>query len=741
MVHPKTYAYGFCLLRGRSPKVLPSTYRRMELRDGFNFFYDSRRLVTVAQSATGEQILVHGRVHDLNEVPGPESARPIPPAQRLATALEKGERAFLEVLDHLAGRFVALRLADEQVWVYHDAMGTRSVYYLHPESSAAGTAGVASHAHLLAEVFDRGSSGVLRSNHTWDLSPYRGVRALLPNHRVEAASGRIERYWPYQPNQWVNHSAQERLDRVEALWSRQLWQATSSGVPVRFALGNGIDSYCALVLSLPWMSKISCFSHGSAGGASMTAPVVSTPGSTQSVQSLVNSMRVDHTVFDHRDPNLRQLTAEEEDACERNSVDVHSRWLLPHYLTRYSVADQLVIRSNGMDIAEHKWASPKAMDVASAAKVRLVKRAAAAGVQIPGESLADHFTRAFEEQELAGQLHGYLASDLTQWEYRLGRWASELYNEIDIAFDSFVPMSCRALLEPLLAFDREQRAASYAYHELVKRTMAGPTLSGVDDHGSALHDRHRHAATSALPILDQGPTEEAVIEKSAVAEDFIIEGSAAVAAPVTDESDDQDSFVDESPVIEPRQIAHPLIVMEPNGSSHEVSSDAHTEWFAHVPLQHFAAGAAVYRVMYQCVEDGELFFDLHTTWAYPNGVQSFSYSVLADDTPVLTIPGSHDAGRLPVAVRGLSSGQTVRLAILVHKDRDRISWENASRVNVTDIRFDAKNHGLSTVYGAALGLSDQKRLPLPYPVRDLVPDTAESSSLTDKWAGDELAEN
>lgn len=727
MVHPKTYAYGFCLVRGRSVTTLPPTYEQVTLPGDLDLFYDSRRALTQAQTADGSHIVVHGRVHDLNDGAG-VAAHTLSPAQRLAHAINTSEQAFLEVLDHLAGRFVVFRIVGERVWVYHDALGTRSVYYLSSDAGWSQAVGVASHAYLLAEVFGLGASGVLKSNHTWDLSPYRGVKALSPNHRLDAITGQVQRYWPYRVNQWIERSVDERLNKVAALWSQQVMQAVGSTIPVRFALGNGLDSYCALSLSVQWAPYISCFSHGPTG--LFKQPLTHEPGfENQSVNSLVESLRLEHTIFDHRDPDVPSLTPDEEDACDRNSVDVHSRWLLPHYLTRYPDDDQLVLRAHGFDIAEHKWASHKASDVAAAAKVRLVKRAAAAGVQIPEESLAEHFNRAFKEQGLMAELYGYLASDLTHWEYRMGRWASELYNEADIVFDSFVPMSCRALLEPLLAFDREQRAASYSYHHLAKAAMGGPTISGVDQ--VAAHDRNRHVATSVIPMVR--PPEEL----------------SATAQPVAEHvEDDSDAVTDvdypwaQQESAEPENDeAPPLIMVTPNGVSQEINSVEHQEWFAYVPLDYFRAGAAAHRIVFECEDNGDLFLDMHTTWNYPESVQSFSYSILVDETPVLTIPGSHDAGRLPVGIYGLTSGQTVRLAILVHKDRDRISWENASRVRVSDIRFDAKAHGAKNPQGVALGVLDYKRLPLPYPIQDIVPDTAESSSSTDKWAGDELAEN
>jgi hypothetical protein len=58
---------------------------------------------------------------------------------------------------------------DGTVRLYHDAVGTRSVYY-DAENRAAS-----SHATLLGAAFDRSPSGVTKPSMTWGLSSHEGA--------------------------------------------------------------------------------------------------------------------------------------------------------------------------------------------------------------------------------------------------------------------------------------------------------------------------------------------------------------------------------------------------------------------------------------------------------------------------------------------------------------------------------------------------------------------------------------
>lgn len=481
-----TYPYGF-LLRPRSAEVNgPDRYTDVEFADEYVFSHDPRRSAQHASTQDGTEIIVFGRCYDLSTAAPDQSHI----AGDLANTLTSSESEFLDRLDLLAGRWIVLAAQAGQLRLYHDAVGTRSVYF------DADNRAAASHASLLGSIFEHGPSGVVKPSMTWDHSSHEGVRALLPNHRLEVTQGTIERYWPRQSNPWEQRSEVERLDRVIDLWRRQMALVKREGLPVRFALSGGLDSRTALALSTPYLAGMQTFTYGASPTATQASAEVLNLDA-EIVAPVAELLRLDHRVIRPQtpSPSLDQQTL---DDVRSNSLTAHGRWLLPYYLQEFPDSDSLVLRANAFEVGQHKWAEPSDADTAAAAQKRWVRFAHKSGVEIPGVDLMAHVQDAFRDQEILSVQHGYLASDLTHWEFRLGRWATEVFNEIDVAFEPFLPLNCRAMLAPLLAFDREQRASQYAFRELINRAHPVLNFFGINDSRN-LYEASRTPPSTATP--------------------------------------------------------------------------------------------------------------------------------------------------------------------------------------------------------------------------------------------------
>lgn len=488
MTHPKTYPYGFCLLpRGRVPN-LPDSYATEALAGDYELSFDTSRAVVRAVSTDGTEVLVYGRCYVLGQKR--KGSEPLDAAQFLAGGLDASPAEFLDRLDLLAGRWIALTARHGLITLYHDAVGTRSVYFDAEHGAAA------SHSTMLGEILDRKPSGVIKPSMTWGLSNFQGITALLPNHRLQVRTGTVERYWPRETNPWTERSEEARLQRVIDLWHEQMDQVMAAGLPVCCALSGGLDSRVSLALSAPYMDRIRTYTYGASATARPSSAEVLNRD-VALVEPLVRLLGLDHQVI-QGNAQTRGLQPSETEAIAKNSLAVHGRWLIPHYLEEFPAPDGLVLRANAFEVGQHKWASPTDDDPAAAARTLWLRRARIAGVEIPGSSLEDHVDKAFAAQGFDGQLHGYLASDLTHWEFRLGRWAAEAFNEIDLAFEPLVPLNCRATLTPLLAFERQQRASHHAFRELIN--MACPVLNffGIND-ATNLYENWRDSGSTPAP--------------------------------------------------------------------------------------------------------------------------------------------------------------------------------------------------------------------------------------------------
>jgi hypothetical protein len=101
----------------------------------------------------------------------------------------------LDLLDRLSGRFVLLIMQGGAGKVFHDAFGARSIFY-----TINGALALASHSHLLACAF--GAKPFLDTpvaTQLWlpgDMTMFRDVYALPPNHCYDIAARKVVRYWP-----------------------------------------------------------------------------------------------------------------------------------------------------------------------------------------------------------------------------------------------------------------------------------------------------------------------------------------------------------------------------------------------------------------------------------------------------------------------------------------------------------------------------------------------------------------
>ncbi len=130
--------------------------------------------------------------------------------------------AFESAAHALGGRWIAIVRIGGAARVYLDACGSRPVYWVR---LAAGQIALASQPGLLAALHDVERLPSLdaefrqfrRFANSWplELTPYRGVQALLPNHCLDLVEGSVHRVWPRTPLQPV--AEEDAADEIARL--------------------------------------------------------------------------------------------------------------------------------------------------------------------------------------------------------------------------------------------------------------------------------------------------------------------------------------------------------------------------------------------------------------------------------------------------------------------------------------------------------------------------------------------
>lgn len=633
MVALNPYPRGFVLHDARPNLTLPTGWSEVVLpRTTWRFEHDPAENVDLARTSDGMGwILVYG----LCLYCGADQ-RPLTPAERLVEASERGTNAFLDELDLVGGRHLVIRASPEGLELYQDATGMRSVYF----SPEAGL--VSSHVHLINDLVPhekrskaQGSGGALSG---WDRTPFLGVTALIPNHVLRLADWGCVRFFPRGQNRYQKFSHQERLDTFRAIWDRQMSELKSLGSRLVMSLTGGADSRTSLALSMAHLDDIEMFTY--------TVPRVGTSRWSQMMdldRRLVEEIKalvpVNHRYFVFGE----QSHPEQEMISQRlakNTHSSHGRWLVPHYAAAFPTDDVIHLRGNAYEIGRAYWGTDSKNDnMASLQKLYLSRTQKDKG-SVPFQRRVEDFHRGVHDWQYDTQMFGFHLFDIFYWEIRSGRWLAEILNETDIAFNTCVPMNCRAMIEVSLAYPVKDRRSGYFFAELINEGHAVLNFPGKNDVRN-LYEQYRDEARAPSAVLASGE-------------------SAAELIPG-------------------------LQVSRPDGSLGTTASTDDSLW---VPASEFLPGTECARVFQPATGPSDLSFTLDSPYMYSKARGTWSYRVLVDDQVYLEWDGATRRRPVHVTVAGLTPEHTVTIQARVRVDQHGAqSWEVASRAMVMDAVF------------------------------------------------------
>ena len=377
--------------------------------------------------------------------------------------------AFAPALRAMAGRWALVARRGAEIRVFHDAAGTRQLFYAPPLSDDASR-WCASSPDLLAEVFDLAvcpavreiltSEDFARQREYWwpgNRTPYEEIRRLPPNHYLDFSVGQAHRYDP--PPGLQTLALEEAVAKAA-----QLLRAAMHGVaarhPLAISLTAGFDSrvsFAAAVGIDPLLSFSFVHEKIRSNHPDIVIPsrLASRFGTRH--ESFACPHRADATfaaayrtsnplgnptwaavaagLFEHLPPDVVRVTS---------TVSEIGRVFYP----RASVASEHTLDGEALAtltrLGSHPW-------------------------------VVDAFDEWLRSTALGGSIHPL---DLFYWEQRLGSWAGTLFREWDIAHEGFSPFSCRALMETFLAVaERDRAGPSHRLHLALIRALCPEALA------------------------------------------------------------------------------------------------------------------------------------------------------------------------------------------------------------------------------------------------------------------------
>lgn len=387
---------------------------------------------------------------------------------------DDGPAAVEQLLYDMGGRYVVIVRVNGVTNVYHDAHGNRTVYW----RTDLGV--VASHYDILTRIGsprpNKNPLAHLTLGGRWEQTDDERIRALLPNHRLEVERRREVRYFPLRANPFMGWSAQQRSMEISRIWHSQIEAVLKLQRPNVMSVTAGTDSRILMAFIKGREQEFEAFTYG----PRENSPVRSrfTEILNRDVERsivLAKAAGLNHRIL-RFDPDKSKLM--DRRILERNSINNHGRWILPLYLENFSDPRTLFYRGNLVETARgHNYVAPGTDWRPTVERLLLAHSPKLLSEDDLEESrLATRLEmRRFESDVIPPD---YRPEDMAYWEVRMGRFISEVSNETDAAFEVWMPINQRRILDLFMAYPLHDRYDEAALFEAIDREH--PILNSFD---------------------------------------------------------------------------------------------------------------------------------------------------------------------------------------------------------------------------------------------------------------------
>jgi hypothetical protein len=178
--------------------ICPFLNNSLEIKD--YFLYTHIDLEVTRFEEEGVQLILLGEIYDYENISSNEDI--------LQKLVNKDFDVFLESLSKYTGRYVIIYSKQKTMFLVHDAMAARKIYYFKNNEKS----WFASHVFLLARLLNLSPTQDedklsfynsrnfidLNSSNIGDLTRFDQIHQLLPNHFFNVVENNIVRFWPNQ---------------------------------------------------------------------------------------------------------------------------------------------------------------------------------------------------------------------------------------------------------------------------------------------------------------------------------------------------------------------------------------------------------------------------------------------------------------------------------------------------------------------------------------------------------------
>lgn len=386
---------------------------------------------------------------------------------------------FLDALDRMAGRFALLSYLPDQGWqVYHDAMGSRSVFY------DRNGPWVASHIELIARsrhyrfadfflpfLTSRGYISRDVKYLPGLATPYDHIRQLTPNTRLTLPQMKVDRYWPRAP--LTPHADADRATATLVQHMQGLAGFLQhNDLHIMLGLTGGSDSRSLLAALAELKPQLFTWNRSQTGtktgspDSRMAARLAETLDLPHEIWPISNGLSLDQTAkplyraFQHATAGYRGKG---------------SPWLLEMLKHNPSYAQTRFVRGFGGEIMRGFYQGGSNC----IRRVNGNQLANTYGVNAGSQITRQLFTEFISVTGFEPAVEqGLDPNDLFYWEHRMGTWGSIALTEADLCVRPLVGYNSRNLYSCFLTLDWPARSSRQAF--LDSAAQLAPKLAGIE---------------------------------------------------------------------------------------------------------------------------------------------------------------------------------------------------------------------------------------------------------------------
>lgn len=459
----RLYPFGFIFkVKYIDDRNIPEHYQKESISNIYDYHYDEI-IEPIIYEENNSFLIIHGH---FKHVGINNSYNQQELTKELFRSYYQNYEQFLDLLDFIGGRFVIIIGDESKVNIFHDAAGTRTVYY------SLDSKIVSSHVHFINDVLEHDKNlSIQKYNHlvySFDNSPYINIKSLVPNFQLDFHQQKVHRYFPRSHNRYIDLSSQEKVKIVSKLWSKQIEYYTNHYTNIAFSLTGGNDSRVSLAMVKPFLDKIKFFTYTTKENDQEFGNFRSRILNLDQyiVKQIVSDIKLNHKFF-YLDNSTRPLSNVENKIMNKNTLKIHGRNIIPFYNDLFPENYVLHIRANLLEIGSASYMFIDTPNTVDSIEQKFKGYIGKSINNIPSDIFKTTLQDGIKALKYDDNFYDYHLVDMYYWEDRMGRWYSEVLNETDSAFDSINPFNMRAIIEISLSFDYKDKKSNKLFSELI----------------------------------------------------------------------------------------------------------------------------------------------------------------------------------------------------------------------------------------------------------------------------------